>query len=112
MSKKRILPREYKPRVIEIIDTTLREGAQSPLLDDTNKFFFSLTEKLRIIEALIQHGIRFIEVFSPIVSVQEGEDLRAIITRRDELTQLYNSPCFILAHVRLPAKLLLLLLIH
>lgn len=89
----------YTPRDLEIIDTTLREGSQTSLLHDHYKYFFSQTDKMEIVRALIIYGVKFIELFSPIVSPQERDDLAAIQSVRDELiTQ--KGYTFLLAHVR------------
>ncbi|MCL5091165.1 MAG: LeuA family protein [Patescibacteria group bacterium] len=94
----------YKPRSLEIIDTTLRDGLQSPLWNDFEKFYPNLEEKLAIFEALVRYGVRFIEVFSPVVSQREGEDLAAMIAKRDELRQELKTEIFILVHVRCHPK--------
>ena len=89
----------YRPRELEIIDTTLREGSQSSLLHDHYKYFFSQADKIEIVRALIIYGVKFIELFAPIVSPQERDDLGAIQAIRDELiTQ--KGYTFLLAHVR------------
>jgi homocitrate synthase len=89
----------YTPRDLEIIDTTLREGSQTSLLHDHYKYFFSQTDKMEIVRALIIYGIKFIELFAPVVSPQERDDLAAIRSVRDELiTQ--KGYTFLLAHVR------------
>jgi homocitrate synthase len=89
----------YTPRDLEIIDTTLREGSQTSLLHDHYKYFFSQTDKVEIAQALIIYGVKFIELFAPIVSPQELDDLTAIQAVRDELiTQ--KGYTFLLAHVR------------
>ena len=89
----------YTPRDLEIIDTTLREGSQTSLLHDHYKYFFSQTDKTEIVRALIIYGVKFIELFAPIVSPQERDDLAAIQAVRDELiTQ--KGYTFLLAHVR------------
>jgi homocitrate synthase len=89
----------YTPRDLEIIDTTLREGSQSSLLHDHYKYFFSQTDKVEIAKALIIYGVKFIELFAPIVSPQELDDLIAIQAVRDGLiTQ--KGYTFLLAHVR------------
>jgi homocitrate synthase len=89
----------YRPRELEIIDTTLREGSQSSLLHDHYKYFFSQADKIEIVRALIIYGVKFIELFAPIVSPQERDDLGAIQAVRDELiTQ--KGYTFLLAHVR------------
>lgn len=89
----------YTPRELEIIDTTLREGAQTSLLHDHYKYFFNQTDKMEIVRALIIYGVKFIELFAPIVSPRERDDLVAIQSVRDELiTQ--KGYTFLLAHVR------------
>ena len=89
----------YTPRDFEIMDTTLREGSQTSLLHDHYKYFFSQTDKVEIAQALIIYGVKFIELFAPIVSPQERDDLLAIQALRDELiTQ--KGYTFLLAHVR------------
>jgi homocitrate synthase len=89
----------YIPRDLEIIDTTLREGSQTSLLHDHYKYFFNQMDKMEMVRALIIYGIKFIELFAPIVSPQERDDLAAIQSVRDELiTQ--KGYTFLLAHVR------------
>jgi homocitrate synthase len=89
----------YTPRQLEILDTTLREGAQTSLLHDHYKYFFSHTDKMEIVRALIIYGVKFIELFAPIVSPRERDDLAAIQSVRDEMiTQ--KGYTFLLAHVR------------
>lgn len=89
----------YTPRELEIVDTTLREGSQTSLLHDHYKYFFSQTDKMEIVRALIIYGVKFIELFAPIVSPKERDDLAAIQSVRDELiTQ--KGYTFLLAHVR------------
>jgi len=90
---------QYTPRELEIIDTTLREGSQTSLLHDHYKYFFSQADKTEIVRALIIYGVKFVELFAPIVSPQERDDLAAIRSVRDELiTQ--KGYTFLLAHVR------------
>src|SRR5215207_3485400 len=90
---------QYQPRPLEIIDTTLREGQQTSLLHDHHKYFFTRTDKAEILRALITYGVKFVEVFAPVVSEQEREDFAALKVVRDELiTQ--KGYTFLLAHVR------------
>jgi homocitrate synthase len=90
---------KYAERQLEIIDTTLREGSQTSLLHDHYKYFFSQADKMEIVRALIIYGVKFIELFAPIVSPRERDDLVAIQSVRDELiTQ--KGYTFLLAHVR------------
>jgi len=89
----------YAPRQLEIIDTTLREGSQTSLLHDHYKYFFNQQGKMEIVRALIIYGVKFIELFAPVVSPRERDDLAAIRSVRDELiTQ--KGYTFLLAHVR------------
>lgn len=91
--------KHYTARELEIIDTTLREGSQTSLLHDHYKYFFSQTDKMEIARALIIYGVKFIELFAPVVSPQERDDLAAIQAVRDDLiTQ--KGYTFLLAHVR------------
>jgi homocitrate synthase len=89
----------YTPRALEIMDTTLREGSQTSLLHDHYKYFFNQMDKVEIVRALIIYGVKFIEMFAPVVSPRERDDLVAIQAARDELiTQ--KGYTFLLAHVR------------
>ena len=91
--------KHYNPRPLEIIDTTLREGSQSSLLHDHYKYFFNQDDKMEIARALIFYGVKFIELFAPIVSSQERDDFAAIKSVRDELI-MQKGYTFLLAHVR------------
>ena len=91
--------RQYQPRALEIIDTTLRDGQQTSLLHDHHKYFFTRADKEEITRALIIYGVKFIELFAPLVSPQEREDWNALRAVRDSLiTQ--KGYTFFLAHVR------------
>jgi homocitrate synthase len=89
----------YHPRPLEIIDTTLREGSQTSLLHDHYKYFFNQNDKMEIVRALIIFGVKFIELFAPIVSPQERDDFGAVKSVRDELI-MQKGYTFLLAHVR------------
>jgi len=90
---------QYTPRPLEIIDTTLREGQQTSLLHDHHKYFFTRTDKEEILHALIICGVKFVELFAPVVSPQERADFAALKAVRDSLiTQ--KGYTFLLAHVR------------
>lgn len=91
--------KHYRPRPLEIIDTTLREGSQTSLLHDHYKYFFNQNDKMEIARALIVFGVKFIELFAPIVSAQERDDFAAIKEVRDELI-MQKGYTFLLAHVR------------
>jgi homocitrate synthase len=90
---------QYTPRPFEIIDTTLREGQQTSLLHDHYKYFFTPIDKEEILRALIIFGVKFVELFAPVVSPREREDFARLIAVRDALiTQ--TGYTFLLAHVR------------
>ncbi len=97
-------PKEYAPRPVEFIDTTLRDGLQSPLWHDTGKIYPTRQDKLDITEALLRYGVRFIEVFSPIANEREKDDLGFIIAQKNEIAKDLQQPSFILAHVRCHPK--------
>lgn len=59
---------------MELVDTTLREGQQSPLLFEAKKYRFSLAEKRLLLRELLELGISRFEFFSPIVNNAEKED--------------------------------------
>ena len=89
----------YNPRALEIIDTTLREGQQTSLLHDHQRYFFSREDKEEILRALILYGVKFVELFSPAVSARERADWAALQAVRDALiTQ--KGYTFLVAHVR------------
>jgi homocitrate synthase len=91
--------RRFTPRPLEIIDCTLREGQQTSLLHDHHKYFLTRSDKIEILRALILYGVKFVELFAPVVSAQEAEDLEALReTREDLVTQ--KGYTFFLAHVR------------
>jgi homocitrate synthase len=91
--------RNYQPRALEIIDTTLRDGQQTSLLHDHHKYFFTRADKEEIVRALIIYGVKFVELFAPVVSPQEGDDWRALREVRDSLIA-QKGYTFLLAHVR------------
>lgn len=99
MTTNPFLFKHYQPRSLEIVDTTLREGSQSSLLHDHYKYFFNQNDKMEIARDLIIYGVKFIELFSPIVSAQEKDDFAAIKSVRDELI-MQKGYTFLLAHVR------------
>ena len=91
--------REYQSRPLEIIDTTLRDGQQTSLLHDHYKYFFTPTDKEEILRALIIYGVKFVELFAPVVSRQESEDFQALKRVRDSLIA-QKGYTFLLTHVR------------
>jgi homocitrate synthase len=69
------------------------------LLHDHHKYFFTQSDKVELVRALILYGCKFIELFAPLVSTQEAEDFQALRAERDDLiTQ--KGYTFLLAHVR------------
>ncbi len=94
---------QYSPRPLEIIDTTLREGQHTSLLHDHQKYYFNCTDKEEILRALIIYGVKFFEVFSPVVSAQEGHDFAALREVRDGLVT-QTGYAFLLAHCRCHPK--------
>ena len=85
---------------IKIIDTTLRDGLQSPLWDDFGKYYPSTSDKCEVVKALAKYGVDYIEIFSPSVSRREADDLKAILETRDEISRELGKPIHILTHVR------------
>jgi homocitrate synthase len=81
----------------DFIDTTLREGQQSPLLFDTFKYRFDLKEKKQIIKSLIELGISHFEFFSPMVSDIERKDFLKI---KSYVRSISSRKIFLLAHCR------------
>jgi homocitrate synthase len=69
------------------------------LLHDHYKYYFTQQDKQEILRALILYGVKFVELFAPIVSPQEAEDLKALQAARDELVT-QKGFTFLLAHVR------------
>ena len=94
---------QYHPRPLEIIDTSLREGQQTSLLHDHYKYYFTIQDKQELLRALIQYGVKFIELFAPNVSSREAEDIQALKAVRDELV-VQKGYTFLLAHVRCHPK--------
>ncbi len=90
---------EYRPRPLEIIDSSLREGQQTSLLHDHHKYFFTRADKEEILRALIIYGVKFVELFAPVVSPQERDDFTALRAVRDALVT-QKGYTFLLAHVR------------
>lgn len=58
---------------VDVVDTTFREGQQSPLLFDVYKYHFSLEDKKKLFSALVRLGVSRFELFSPVVSKKEKE---------------------------------------
>lgn len=80
-----------------VIDTTLRDGQQSPLMFDSRKYRFTLEDKKKIINGLIQLGVTHFEFFAPIVSADE----RAHFTKiKEYIITLTKKPIMLIAHCR------------
>ena len=94
---------QYRPRPLEIIDSSLREGQQTSLLHDHYKYYFTVQDKQELLRSLIQYGVKFVELFAPNVSSREAEDIQALRAIRDELV-VQKGYTFLLAHVRCHPK--------
>lgn len=79
------------------IDTTLRDGQQSPLLFDTYKYQFNLEEKKQIVKGLINLGVLNIEFFSPVVSKSGKKDFIKI---KKYIKSISSKEVLLLAHCR------------
>ncbi len=97
------MPAVENIRPFEVIDTTLRDGLQNPETPEHGKYLLTIEERLEIFTALVKYGVRYVEVFSPLVNSAEKESLAAILSRRDELSADYGYT-FILGHVRCEDK--------
>ncbi|WP_027891241.1 LeuA family protein [Calidithermus chliarophilus] len=73
-------------RRIEVVDTTFRDGQQSPLLFDTEKYRFTLEEKKLLLAGLLELGVTHVEFFSPVVGMAEERDVRELIAYAKGLT--------------------------
>lgn len=80
-----------------IIDTTLRDGQQSPYMFDTRKYRFNLEEKKILINGLVKLGIDRLEFFSPAVSRVEKSDFSEI---KNYLKTITGKKITKLAHCR------------
>ena len=84
----------------QVTDTSLREGLQSPLWDDVGKYNLSSGERIELALSLMKYGVRFLEVFSPIVNEKEADNLSLLIKERNNFCQKTGQKVSILAHVR------------
>lgn len=99
----------FKPRKIEIIDSTLREGLQSPEWHDrgiekSGRIYPTLNEKLTIFQELAIYGVSMFEVFSPNVNSRERGDLRGILMMKKGLEEDLKRPILVCAHARLDER--------
>ncbi len=90
---KKNLPKTFKG----FIDTTMRDGQQSPLMFDSRKYRFTYADKKALLNAMVKIGIRYFEFFSPVVSTSEKQDFTAL---SKFLRQLTPDPLYLFAHVR------------
>lgn len=79
------------------IDTTMRDGQQSPLMFDSRKYRFTLEDKKALLNAMVKIGIRHFEFFSPVVSESEKKDF---IHLSKFLRLATSDPVYLFAHVR------------
>lgn len=80
-----------------IIDTTFRDGQQSPLLFDTYTYRFSLDDKKILINGLLKLGVDHFEFFSPVVSEAEKSDFLSL---KKYIKTLTGKKIMLLAHCR------------
>lgn len=80
-----------------IIDTTFRDGQQSPYLFDTYKYRFTLDDKKLLVEGLVKLGVTHFEFFSPVVSNVEKQDFSQI---RQFIKTITKKSIHLLAHCR------------
>lgn len=83
------------------IDTTLRDGQQSPLLFDTYKYRFNLEDKKLLMEGLVRLGIKHFEFFSPIVSEIEKSDFLKL---KQHISTFSKKELMYIAHCRVMEK--------
>lgn len=79
-----------------IIDMTCRDGQQSPLLYDANKYRFNNKDKKVLINGMLKLGVKHFEFFSPVVSHIEKDDFAEI----QSFVKEQYSDVKLLAHVR------------
>ncbi|OGK13978.1 pyruvate carboxyltransferase [Candidatus Roizmanbacteria bacterium RIFCSPHIGHO2_02_FULL_37_15] len=79
------------------IDTTFRDGQQSPLMFDSYKYRLTLENKKNLIYGLIRLGVRNFEFFAPNVSKSEAQDFIEI---KDYVASLKIPGIRFLAHCR------------
>lgn len=86
--------------MIKIIDTTFRDGQQSPVLHYNEIYSINIEQKLELFQAMVNLGIRYFEVFSPSVSTKESDDLKVILQEKNRFNKQLETPIKILVHVR------------
>lgn len=85
----------------DFVDTTFRDGQQSPLLFDTYKYRFNLEDKKILMEGLVRLGIRHFEFFSPVVSEIEENDF---IKLKKHISSFSKEKLMYIAHCRVLEK--------
>lgn len=80
-----------------LMDTTFRDGQQSPLLFDTSKYSFSLEDRKLLIKGLIELGVTHFEFFSPIVGKNEEQIFKKI---KKYVNQNLKKEVIFIAHCR------------
>lgn len=90
--------------MIKIIDTTFRDGQQSPVLHYNEIYSINIEQKLELFQAMVNLGIRYFEVFSPSVSIKEADDLKIMLQEKNRLNKSLETPIKILTHVRCNAR--------
>lgn len=83
------------------IDTTLRDGQQSPLMFDSRKYLFTIEDKKTLVQGLVALGVRHFEFFSPAVGWREKEDFQIL---KEYIRTLTEEKIHLLAHVRCHAS--------
>ena len=83
-------------RFAGVIDTTLRDGQQSPLLFDTYTYRFPIEDKMMLLKGLTKLGVKNIEFFSQVVSETEGADFAVL----KDFVKSENPDVRLLAHCR------------
>ena len=80
-----------------LIDTTFRDGQQSPLLFDSFTYRFTLDDKKILLNGLIKLGVKHFEFFSPVVSEAEKSDFIAL---KVYIKSISEKKIMLLAHCR------------
>ncbi len=85
------------PSFVDFVDTTFRDGQQSPLMFDAHKYRFNLDDKKALAQGLIALGVRHLEFFSPVVNDDERNDFAQL---RDYIRLTTPDKVQLFAHVR------------
>ncbi len=98
MAERMISPRLYQPRKFEPVDTTWRDGLQSPLWRDFGRISPSSNEVVELAVAQMRYGVRFFELFAPVIHEKAAHDLGLVIRARNEQIPELKHPIYILCH--------------